>query len=600
MSERMRQAAGRAALAGVFIAFAGSVAAQNLPGGATPGGNLPRIEQERRLAPAPAVVIPPVLERPELDDESSGQRIAVREFRLVANRDADTAWQYGRYLAGVEAELARALAAQPPEGFTLGQLERLTRGIQSDLRAQGLVLAQVFLPVQQVVDGVLAIEIIEGRLGRVVVEGNQRYGEPRLRKPVEDLVDRAVDNGDVERGLLLLRDYPGLTVAGVFSPGEERGETDLTLRVQNEKRFDVSLSADNYGTEFTGEYRVVASADWYNPTGAADLLSVAVLQTLNPADGLYGSLSYTRPMFTPATTLGVSFLQNDFDISSQLLAGLNEQLLEGETTIGSLFATHAFKRSRNANLTGRVALDLKRAVIDDVTDSGNPFQAAEDKLTVVDLSLAFDFVDTRFRGVNRGYVAYAHGFPDLFGSLDEQSNTLGSSRRNGSGEFAGGRFDRWHGAFSRLQSLTENSDLFIRLEAQHSDDLIVSLEQLGLGGPNSVRAYPPSEFLVDTGGFASLEWIVSAPGFADADAFDGYRWGDLLRFSVFYDYAGGYLSEPSFGEEKTTDLHGYGIGVDFRWPGRIWARLDVATPASDFDASDGDDPQVYVRFNYTF
>ena len=58
-----------------------------------------------------------------------------------------------------------------------------------------------------------------------------------------------------ENALLTLTKYPGLSAAGVFRPGEGVGTTDIVVNVQNERRFDGSVRADNDGTQFTGRER---------------------------------------------------------------------------------------------------------------------------------------------------------------------------------------------------------------------------------------------------------------------------------------------------------------------------------------------------------
>lgn len=571
--------------------------AQTLPGGATPGGAMPDVSEQRRPAPrsGAAVFVPPVLDRLGPGD-TSGPRIAVSRFDLYANRNTETAWRGGRYIADVERQLAEALAGQPSEGFTLGQIEAITQSIETGLREEGLVLAQVFIPVQQVASGVVAIEVMEGQLGKVLSQGNESYADTVLRKPLAAIEGKAVDNDSIEEALLLVRDYPGIAVAGVLSPGDTLGATDLTLRVQDEDPISFSTTLDNHGSEFTGEIRTLAQVEWNNPFHRADRLSFAALKSWEPQNGVYGSVAYTTPILGPGNYLNASFIQNAFDISASQVATTN---LDGDTQIWSLGLTRAFQRSRDLNITGSIDLSSKRA---EVVDETNGVAQAEDKLTVLDVVLSFDQVDNRFRGINNGFIGFGHGYADLLGSLDEGDPgvELGSSRRNQAGTFAGGKFDKWYGQFSRLQQITDTSQLLLRLAAQASDDLIISLEQMALGGPNSVRAYTPAEFLVDTGGFASLEYIISAPGFSDREAFRGFNWGELLRLSLFYDYAGGYLSEASFGEQKTRDISGYGLGIDFRLPGSFWTRLDLAYPAGSEDPSDGDDPQFYFTFNLAF
>ena len=133
-----------------------------------------------------------------------------------------------------------------------------------------------------------------------------------------------------------------------------------------------------------------------------------------------------------------------------------------------------------------------------------------------------------------------------------------------------------------------------------SNDILVSLEQYSIGGPQNVRAYTVAEALVDTGASATLEWIVNAPGFADKPTRGNRTWGEILQMSLYLDYAYGELNNPRLTEEPTVDYSGYGLGLQVNIPGMFFGRFDVATPMGSRDAANKRDPQYYFRMSYTF
>ncbi|ARN73243.1 hypothetical protein BST96_03440 [Oceanicoccus sagamiensis] len=121
-----------------------------------------------------------------------------------------------------------------------------------------------------------------------------------------------------------------------------------------------------------------------------------------------------------------------------------------------------------------------------------------------------------------------------------------------------------------------------------------------MGGPNSVRAYPISEFIRDKAVFTSAEWVINAPGFADKPAFAGRNWGEILQVSIFVDYAKGELNNPVALADPDVELSGAGISLDFRLTDTFFARLDVASPIGSRDASNGDDPQYWITSGFNF
>jgi hemolysin activation/secretion protein len=230
-----------------------------------------------------------------------------------------------------------------------------------------------------------------------------------------------------------------------------------------------------------------------------------------------------------------------------------------------------------------------------------PTVVYEDELTTARIDAQWERIDTRFRGVNRIAVSYTHGFNGLLGALDayDAANTAANSHVSRLG--ASGEFNKVNLQLQRLQRITQYTSVVLRVDGQFTSDPLVSLEQFSMGGPDSVRAYPVAELLAEKGGIASVELITGAPGFANRPAFGNTTWGQALQFSLFVDYANGSLNSPLVASQSgSSHLAGAGIGVQFSLPGRVFSRLDVATPLTDLEPSNHRDPQYYFRLGMNF
>jgi hemolysin activation/secretion protein len=531
--------------------------------------------------------IPPVIERPLGVDE--GPRIKVRAFAFEGVEDQP---EHGVYRSEIETLAEKMRVAQDGQ-LSIGRLQEVANEITRYYRNAGFILAQAFIPEQTVQDDIVVIRVLEGRLDAVKVEGNELYSADILKLPFEGVIDKAVQKDQLESALLYITDYPGVNAFGVFKPGDEVGGTNLVLNVQQEDRFEWALSGDNYGIESTGEWRAIAEAHWNNVSGVGDRLSGAILQTFDPTDSLYGSLDYRRPIKGPKNNLGIGISRNDYDIGQQFsVLGV-----DGTTDKAYVNFHRSFIRSRNLNLYGLFEFNRQIAKVDQAS------LEAEDNLSVAVFELGFDSIDTRYSGINQGLIAYSHGFPDFLGSMDELGNGK-SLRIDGDGNHAGGDFDKLYGRFARLQAITKNQSLLFRLEGQYTNDVLTSLEQMSIGGPNSVRAYPVNEYLYDKAFFGSVEWIINAPGFSDKPAFANRTWGEIFQVSLFYDYATGKLNNPTRYEEENTDdktLHGVGGALQLNLPGQVYARLDVARRTSDLEPIGNDrDTQYWLTARYEF
>ncbi len=623
-----------------------ALSAQLLPGAATPGGALPVPPTSPPQPPGPADLepfpVPPAVERPL--DSGIGERLFVERFVLQGAGDhpkegirlidlEDLVESLRREHLGLvdvddngftEAErqrisdVVRALVdAKDPDkgaaelqdliaglreqrfrrraGMTIGQIQEVAAAVTERYRSAGFILAQAFIPAQEVDDGAVIIEVFEGKLGAVVFQGNEMYRDAVLAAPFEDLIDTPVSASGIESAILTASDYPGISVFGVFQPGTEVGETDLIIRVQDERRWQASLRTDNYGTRFTGQYRGFADLQVNNPTGVGDRFYATILRQFDPTNSRFWKLEYERPIGPPGISIGVSGQRNPFDVGADLAAAD----LSGESEIFRLFARRSLIRSRQTNVSSMLTWRRSNAV---TSQAG--VAIAEDVLSVMELEFNFDSIDSRARGLNLGALGFTFGLGDLLGGQGAgkaAQSPIPPSRRGGSGEFASNDFFKAYGSYSRLQKLAEDISLLLRTEAQYSSDLLTSLEQFSIGGPASVRAYPAAEALFDSGVFGSLELTVNAPGFSRVPAFGGLNWGQVLRVSFFSDFAYGRLNDPVISDRASASFYGYGAGLGFGIPGEFQGRAQYARQFSGADAaSDGDDDRWWFELTYQF
>ena len=586
--------------------FAAQVnSAENIPSAATPGAAMPRLQQPSfNTGTMPAVVIPPVRERPLGADE--GPKITVKQFELEGVVDRPGLIKVAEVQQLVESQRQKLAA-----GMTMGQLQQVADEVTTYYRNHGLILARAYIAAQTVTNDTVKLTVLEGKLGAVhsvgappapapesgeaVATENHRYSEELLQKPFVPLQGKAVVKEEFESALLYLLDYPGLKYSAVVKSGAELGTADLYLNVNEERLFNAALSIDNYGSKYTGQFRPRLDILVNNPTKAADKLGLTFMETVDPSNDFYWSASYERPLPWGNNFIGVDFSRNAFDVGSSL----KDNKLAGVAETRDIYLKHSFTRSRTGSMFGlvRFASITAEQLEDSVT-------IKKDDLSVLSAEAQFtDYMDTILGGgVNNLNVSVSHGFKDFLGS--NSNNDSGTSRTLGSGDKAVFDFTKVNGDYSRLQKLWPNASLLFRLKGQASDSPLVSVEQFPLGGPDTVRAYRQALYMMDQGYFTSLELIFNAPGFADRPAFFNRTWGELLQVSVFYDTAGGWLKDPLVSEESTGYASGYlsgvGVGIHFALPGSFSANLTVAKPVGSPVANDLNDIYTYFKFSYQY
>ncbi|MCZ8255655.1 MAG: ShlB/FhaC/HecB family hemolysin secretion/activation protein, partial [Polaromonas sp.] len=191
--------------------------------------------------PAPTET-PAVIERPAEERSApvsaDGARVVVTQFEFSGNDSID----------------AQTLAAQLDDltGREIGfaALTEAAARITRFYRSQGYLVARANLPAQDIANGTVKLEILEGRLGTVRVEPakNVRLDEDVIRRFIDDLVPGAVIRESViERSLLLLTDIPGITVRSVLRAGAQPGTADLVVRVSQSALAQARFGFDNQG-----------------------------------------------------------------------------------------------------------------------------------------------------------------------------------------------------------------------------------------------------------------------------------------------------------------------------------------------------------------
>ncbi len=543
--------------------------------------------------------VPRVLDRPLDIDE--GDKIAVTRFELAGFTERP---EFGLDMAEIQALLEEKREAWP-EGFTVGRMQEVADEITVYYRNKGMILAQAFVPVQDVTNGVVRIEVLEGLLGRVVAEGNDKYSEEVLSVPFKDLKGQPVTKDEIEQALLTLTEYPGLSMFGIFQPGQKVGEADMVVKVQDEKPWEGALRWDNHGLEETGERRIRADFSWNNLSGDGDRIAFVSQKNAKPWNTYFQSLEYDRPMFDSSYHLNIGWNRNTFDV----LGDLADQNIASETESVYFVVRKDFVKSRVANLSTSLEFARKQAL----TDIQGVLRQ-QDELAVLTLSLNYDSVDPEFAGLNELQVQYSHGFNDVFGAMGGQGTAANAavptSRTGGSGARAEGMFDKLFISYTRNQSLSilgqwlgteffDNKSLLFRTELFYTADLLVPLEQYSIGGPNHVRAYLPSEGLFDKGYYAGFEYVVPAPLIANEPAFGNYTWGELVAVSAFIDTSAGTLNDPLPQDTVTQNFNGGGISISFNYPNVFNGKLTVAAPFGK-PATAGRDPTYWLDFNYIF
>jgi hemolysin activation/secretion protein len=552
------------------------------PAAAPSPGNPPTVTSPPQT---PGSVVPPVKDR----DAQAAQKIAVRGFRVTGVADhAGLGVTPASIQALADAEYQQfASKAGGPVELTFAQMQGVADKIVERYRTAGFIVSNAFLPAQTVgADHIVEIQVLEGKIGKIIVKGTKRYRPSVISAPAEKLRGKPLLKSDVDTALLYARDLPGVSVSSTFQPGEHTGDTDLVMVAHEAKRpYKIMLGANNYGTDLTGKYRAQAGLEWDNPLRIGDTFNASVDYALDPNNNVYGALSYRAPVsITPGLSAVVGASRSELQVNTGHFAALD---VKGPTSL--YYGGVDWKFINKDDLQ---AVSTLHVIQEESQLNSLGISLSDEKFSLAELTYGMTHTDRRFKGVDILQVG-------LRKSINDNSNEPDLVSPQHSSSFLVAKF-----SYTRLQFLSKSQRLYFKFIGQYTNDALIPLEQFVLGGPDSTRAYPIADALRDRGYYTALEYHVDAPGFGDVvSPFYGRPWRELLEFEVFVDYAKGY----SAGANKliTPDaatLSGAGAGLIFRLPrfNQFAFHLDGAVPLSSQDASDGKGFHIYCGFSFTY
>lgn len=539
------------------------------------------------LACAPLVhadEAPPAQEAIPLPQQASQpqEAQALPEPAMAAQVEASFVLQGVEFVGNTgvpDSELQAVVADRIGTSVTFADLEQLAARAAQVYQRHGFSLVQVFVPVQDVVDGRVKITVSEGVLGNIsidVAEGAP-VQQDRVAKTLAVLEPGKPLNGrQYERAMLLLSDLPGIKPQSAISAGAASGTTDLTVQVGARDRFQYGLELDNHGTRDSGRHRATGSMRWASPFGRGDNLDLRLML----AEGMhtaFGRVSYETPVGYTGLRIGGGIARVQYELGGPF-APLEPT---GVGNVADLSFSYPLIRQRATNLFLRGTLDNK-----DLTDR---FEAVgfETRKRIHGFGLGMS-LERRDQVMGGGYTS-ANAL--LYsGRLDIRDATSEAFDRPPFGYDTEGSFGKFTLQLARLQYLAPKFSLFLGTGMQRANKNLDAYEKLSLGGPKAVRAYATGEVLVDDGWLGTVELRYAAN--PDTSVFG------------FYDAArGDFFHEPRpFDTVNSRSLRGYGVGVSWSKPGKLSVNLSVAWRGTGPALTDGGDrnPRLYWSIQKAF
>ena len=458
-------------------------------------------------------------------------------------------------------EIQAIIAPYEHRELMMREIRELCMKLQQAYVSAGYFLARVFPPVQEIAEGMLTLEVLEGRLGTISIQGEKYYKESFIRKHLAKFQGKAVNYDDLLRALFLLNENSDLHVGAVFKKGSEVGTADLIVQVEDKRPCHLYIDENNYGAQNTTVWRTGGKFDYGNLFTDGDTLSVTEVIG-NPANALiYTNASYEIPLNTWGTSMKMGYVYSSFHVNQMKFLNLR-----GRTQIASVEVMQALNRNRNLSTDVYLSFEYEQIVNYQLNR-----KSSYDKLRVLTAGFDFDYTDA-CKGRNTGDLYYTLGIPNFLGGLkpvDPLASRVGS----------GGAFSILNFDYTRMQTLPLSCFVMLHFSGQATPYKLPISEQFYIGGVDTVRGFPMASALGDDGYYANLEFRAPIPGLTDQKFPGSSRaWKEWIQLVGFVDQGGVLLNGGGENQQHHISMTGAGVGIRLFGPYRFNVSFDVAFP----------------------
>ncbi|WP_295446128.1 ShlB/FhaC/HecB family hemolysin secretion/activation protein [Sphingorhabdus sp. EL138] len=437
--------------------------------------------------------------------------------------------------------------------IVLSDLREAANKLENLYRADGFFLTRVFIAPQEVRDGTLEVQVVEGFLANAFVQAPNQASRKLTQAMITPVLgQRPVRFLDLEQRLLLLNDTPGMAVTSVLRPGGTLGSSDILLTAVKPPRAAFA-AVNNSGSDAVGPINYSLGTTVIQPFGRPGALDLSLaisgegFRELQAVSGRYaiplGNNGVVGSIGALVAHAAPGGLIRDLDVQSRsgsLSASLRVPLL----------------RSRANSIYLDAGMTLNRSFVKALGTEIN-----DDRSTVASLGLQWRQIgwlagDMTF-GVN---VLHGLGLLGANGADAPLPSVQGFNPH----------FLRLTYQFQRNQPIRGPIGASMTLQGQYTANRLLSGEQISFGGRSIGRAYDPSSVVGERGVgvigelYASLSGV-QVPSLIEATQV--YAFADRAQATTL-----AYEATP----KQSTTISSLGVGARFT----LLRRLSIDTQFS--------------------
>jgi hemolysin activation/secretion protein len=481
--------------------------------------------------------------------------IAVQRFQVIGNT-VFRPWE----LANV---------TQPYEDQTIGldQLQKAADAVTRYYLDHGYLTSRAVLADQEIANGIVKIQVIEGNLAAIEIEGSKHVDPSYVRDRLMRTQRQPLNQESLENSLRLLKADPLFqNVEAALREGNSLGNSILNVRLADAKTRLASIGVDNYNSPSVGATSLTVALGSRNSSGYGDLF-LANYARSTTGGSVKTNFLYQHLLNSMQGTLEFRVSPNQFRITQPDLQDFD---INGRSDLYEVNLRQPIVREPNEEIALGLGVVHRRGV----TVIGDFLSNANQSTT---LRFSQDLLKRDYGGM---------------WTASSQLNLGLISSENPDGKTAS-PFITWTGQIQRLQFLGKNNAIAAALSWQVPGSALPPTQQFSLGGAQSLRGYPYGAFTADGGMLFSIEQQLVIQRNAKGQS--------LVKLSPFIDL-GTFWHHPEHrnAQNQPRLFSSAGIGVTWQ-PLKNWSlQIDLALPLRAIEPKTKRAPAIYFNSNFNF
>lgn len=387
------------------------------------------------------------------------------------------------------------------KSHSFSELQKITSLITKAYREEGYFVARAYIPKQSMKEGILEIAIIEGNYGQLHVKNSSLVSDNHVQAVLDEIKDQnVVSTNTLERAMLIINATPGAKVTGAdVKPGQAVGTSDFDMNIEATNPYSAYIVGDNYGSKYTGRYRMNLGFSANSPLGYGDKFGFTGVASTT-TDLKNGKVYYNFPLMANGLRGELSAAKTTYSLAEDYDA------LDALGNSTTLEASLIYPIIKTRLETLDISVGYAHKNMKDEVRSTDTMTKKESDAANLTLAYMRNYILFGLNSTANASIVLTQGNLS-FNDINDRLNDQNGAKTNGDYTKVSGSVEK----SIQFNSEYALSTSFRFQKALNSKNLDGS-EDFSLGGAYGVRAFPDGEHSAENGYLLGAELFYTLPG----------------------------------------------------------------------------------------